>query len=488
MNTDLIPYLRNKGSGTEWVGDVPSHWAVRRLRNTCTMRVSNVDKHKRDGELPVRLCNYVDVYKNDRIRCQLSFMHATATRDEIERFGLQSGDVLITKDSEMWNDIGVPALVENTHEDLVCGYHLALLRPSPRHLNSTYLFLTLQAVSIQYQFHTAARGVTRYGLSHNAIKSVCLPVPPLSEQVAIVRFLKYADEQIRHYIRTKQELIGLLEEQKRAIINRAVTRGIDPTVRLKASGIEWLGDVPAHWTVRRLRNICFMKVSNVDKHKRDDEIQVRLCNYVDVYNNDRIHSDLNFMYATATRDEVERFRLRCGDVLITKDSETWNDIGVPALVENAHDDLLSGYHLALLRPFPRHLNSTYLFYALQSARVSYQFHVAANGVTRFGLSQNAIKSIWIPVPPMTDQVAIVSFLNRANADIDKATKSAQQEISLLAEYRTRLIADVVTGKFDVREAVVDTEENFDESGSTTAGDVRVHVTEDESADVLETET
>jgi type I restriction enzyme S subunit len=114
-----------------------------------------------------------------------------------------------------------------------------------------YLFRCLQSTCVAYQFHVEANGVTRYGLSHSAIKSTWLPLPSLPEQAAIVRFLDHADRRIRRYSRAKQRLIKLLEEQKLAIIHRAVTRGLDPNVRLKPSGVEWLGDVPEHWEVRR---------------------------------------------------------------------------------------------------------------------------------------------------------------------------------------------------------------------------------------------
>ena len=129
MIARLKPYPAMKGSGVPWLGSVPTSWSVRRLRNVTDMRVSNVDKHAHQDEEPVRLCNYVDVYKNDHIRPSMPFMRATETRDEIARFRLIKGDVLITKDSEAWNDIGVPALVLESADDLVSGYHLALLRP-----------------------------------------------------------------------------------------------------------------------------------------------------------------------------------------------------------------------------------------------------------------------------------------------------------------------------------------------------------------------
>ena len=127
----LKPYPHMKNSGSEWLGDVPEHWEVRRLRNLVQTRASNVDKHIREGEQAVRLCNYVDVYKHECIGHGIEFMRATATADEIARFKLATDDVLITKDSEDWTDIGVPAVVERAPDDVLCGYHLALLRPRP---------------------------------------------------------------------------------------------------------------------------------------------------------------------------------------------------------------------------------------------------------------------------------------------------------------------------------------------------------------------
>ena len=461
MISDVKSYSAYKPSGIPWLGDVPEHWEVRRLRTVAKMRVSNVDKHTKEDELPVRLCNYVDVYKNDRITSAMSFMSATASQEEIERFRLERDDVLITKDSEAWNDIGVPALVTEPANDLISGYHLALLRPF-KQIVGAYLAQSLQSKAVAYQFHVEAKGVTRYGLTHNGIQSVYLPLPPLAEQAAIVRYLDHADRCIQRYISAKQKLMILLEEEKQAIVNRAVTRGLDPNVRLKPSGVEWLGDVPEHWEVRRLRTVAKMRVSNVDKHTKEDELPVRLCNYVDVYKNDRITSAMSFMSATASQEEIERFRLERDDVLITKDSEAWNDIGVPALVTEPANDLISGYHLALLRPF-KQIVGAYLAQSLQSKAVAYQFHVEAKGVTRYGLTHNGIQSVYLPLPPLSEQVAIVEYLDKATTAIDTTIDRTRRQIELLQEYRTRLIADVVTGQLDVREEATNLSDKPDAS-------------------------
>jgi len=231
MISNLRPYPAYKDSGVPWLGQVPAHWEVRRLRYIVEMRVSNVDKHSMEGEEPVRLCNYVDVYKHERIRANMEFMKATASVEEIERFRLEQGDVLITKDSEAWDDIGVPALIESSAPDLISGYHLALLRPK-QVVEGAFLLRALQSPLVAYQFHVEAKGVTRYGLSHDAIKSTLVPLPPLPEQTAIVRFLDSMDRRMRRYIRAKQKLIKLLEEYKQVLIHQAVTGKID--VRLPA--------------------------------------------------------------------------------------------------------------------------------------------------------------------------------------------------------------------------------------------------------------
>ncbi len=254
MFTTRHHYPAYKPSGVPWLGDVPEHWDVRRLGTIAELRVSNVDKHTREDEIPVRLCNYVDVYKNDRITNSMPFMTATASKDEIKVFRLMRDDVLITKDSGAWDDIGVPALVAESAEDLLSGYHLALFRPFKEMLGA-YLSRTLQSKGVAHQFHVRANGVTRFGLTHVGIQSVRIPLPPFTEQAAIVRYLDHADRPIRRYVSTKRKLIALLEEEKQAIINQAVTRGLDPDVSLKASGVEWLVEVPAHWEMRRSKRL-----------------------------------------------------------------------------------------------------------------------------------------------------------------------------------------------------------------------------------------
>ena len=359
--THTYPLYRK--SGVEWLGEVPEHWEVKRLEHVAFYRTSSVDKKIEEDELPVRLCNYTDVYYGDRIRVsEGEFMNATASTSEVQRFRLLVGDILVTKDSEDWRDIAVPAIVDETADDFVCGYHLGIIRSGPG-IHPLFLYRALQSEAINRQLQVSASGVTRYGLSNAAVGDVVLPLPPIDEQRAIGAFLNRETERIDSLVAKMRLLIERLGEYRTALITRTVTdgllpeaarlAGVDPSPRLKPSGMEWLGEVPEHWEVKRLEHVAFYRTSNIDKKIEEDELPVRLCNYTDVYYGDRIRvSEGEFMNATASTSEVQRFRLLVGDILVTKDSEDWRDIAVPAIVDETADDFVCGYHLGVIRSGP----------------------------------------------------------------------------------------------------------------------------------------
>jgi len=169
----------------EWIGEMPSHWEALKLKNIAKANFSNVDKHTVEGEEPIRLCNYVDVYHNDYIHDELNLMHATAKSTEIDKFTLKSGDVIITKDSESWDDIAVPAYVPNKIPGVLCGYHLAQIRPDCKHTIGEYLFRSFCSRGINDQFRVAATGVTRYGLGKHGLDNGLFLTPPKEEQRSI---------------------------------------------------------------------------------------------------------------------------------------------------------------------------------------------------------------------------------------------------------------------------------------------------------------
>lgn len=440
----LRPYPEYKDSDVAWLGQVPRHWELRRLRTVAEMRVSSVDKHTNDGELKVQLCNYVDVYKNERITEQVRFMRASATAEEVARFRLELGDVLITKDSESWIDIGVPALVEHAMPDLVCGYHLALLRPYRSLMDSGYLLRAIQSPAIAFQFHVEANGVTRYGLSHSAIKSIWLPLPPIAEQSAITRFIDHADRIIRRFIRNKQQLIATLNAQKQAIIQQAVTRGLDPNVGLKPSGVAWLGDVPEHWDCVPIKRLLSRMDYGTSEQTSPDG-SIRILTMANIQKGEVIvpkSGGLNQLPADLL--------LQHQDLLFTRTNGNPDLVGKVGIFRGQLEDQISfASYLVRLRVRDEHnpqwlhmlLNSSAFWpFARSFALVNLQTNLNAS---RYGQFQ-------VPVPPLQEQIAIVEWVTKQIHSIEYLLIQTRDEITLMRDYRTRLIADVVTGKLDVR--------------------------------------
>ena len=442
MNFD--PYPTYKASGLPRLGDMPQHWEVRRLRTMVEMRVSNVDKHTKEEELPVRLCNYLDVYKNDRITQGLPFMAATATRDELENFRLNRNDVVITKDSETWDDIGVPALVTEPSEDLISGYHLAILRPR-EDVHGPYLFWALQSKPAAYQFHVEAKGVTRYGLSHNRIKSAILPVPPLSEQAAIVRFLDHADEQIQRYVASKERLIRLLEEERQALIHQAVTRGLDPSIRLKPSGVEWLGEIPEGWSLARIKSVARVRYG-LGQPPPEKDGGLPLIRATNVSRGHILEHDMLYVDPQEVPQNREAF-LSEGEIIVVRSGAYTAD---SAIIPPQYDGAVTGYDMVLK---PTEISPKFLAMALLTSYLrDDQLIINSTRAAQPHLNAEEIGNALVVLPPKEEQTNIAMYLDDRTESLDTAVAQAHRQIVLTNEYRTRLIADVVTGKIDVRNA------------------------------------
>jgi type I restriction enzyme S subunit len=222
--------------------------------------------------------------------------------------------------------------------------------------------------------------------------------------------------------------------------------------------------LPTEWTYCRLDDVADVLFSNVDKHTLEDEVPVRLCNYVDVYKNEFITADIEFMEATADHREVSKFQILKGDVLATKDSEESNDIAVPALVAEELPGVICGYHLALIRPRSNRITGEFIAWLHRSKQFRAQYEAKAVGVTRFGLSQYDFRSALISVPPVPEQIKINRYLHHSCAAIDAVAALSSpkddarqlkgilnQQMRTLRAYRNSLIHECVTGKRRITE-------------------------------------
>jgi type I restriction enzyme S subunit len=432
-------YVRYRPSGVTWLGSVPEHWHVKRLRTAASYWVSNVDKIPDEDEKSVRLCNYTDVYNHEHIRADMDFMEATATSDEIRRFGLRVGDVLITKDSEEWSDIAVPALVVTTASDFVCGYHLAIVRPEPPKLFGPFLLRAFQSSAVNQQFQVAANGVTRYGLSKSAIGQAWLPLPPLPEQRAIADFLDAQTATLASLVAKRQALVERLREKRASLISQVVTRGLPPEAaravglnpypKMKPSGTGWLGDVPEHWGVKPLRYIF----QNLD-HRR-----------VPLAGEDRAAMSKTYPYygASGVIDHVEDYLFDDTLLLVAEDGANLLSRSSP-LAFLASGQFWVNNHAHVLKPLSGDIR--YWVSLLQT----FDYNPLVTGAAQPKLTGERLGGIRLPAPPSREQIAIAQYLDRETERIDEMVAKAEASIERLHEYRAALITAAVTGEIDVR--------------------------------------
>ena len=309
-------------------GTIPEGWRLVRLGDVAEVAFSGVDKRTIEGEVPVKLCNYTDVFYNRRIQASMDFMPATSTQSELKRWALKQGDVLFTKDSETADEIGIPAFVADDLTDVLCGYHLGLARPSQATVNGSFLARILASRESAQEFGRIANGITRFGLTLDATRNLPILLPPLPEQRHIAAVLDSIDDAIEG----TETVIAATGQLRDSLLHQLLTRGV-PGWHTKWKEAPGLGTIPADWGVVRLGEVAEVAFSSVDKKTVEGELPVRLCNYTDVFYNRRIRPEMDFMAATANPVERKRWYLKRGDVLFTKDSETPDEIGIPAFVE-----------------------------------------------------------------------------------------------------------------------------------------------------------
>ena len=425
-----------------WIDTLPTQWQAKPLRAVAAYVISNVDKISAEDEIPVRLCNYSEVYNNEFITLDLDFMQGTASREEIVKFGLKAGDVIITKDSESWDDIGVPALIRQAASDLVCGYHLALLRPHEKQIDSAFLLRCLQAKPVRVQLELAANGVTRFGLPKSDIGSMKLPIPPLVHQKAITRYLDREMARLDAFIAVKERLLDLLAEKRRALITQAVTRGLDPKVSLRDSGIPWLGKIPAHWEIKR------GKWFFIERDERSIEGEEALLSL-------RMERGLvphNEVSEKRTRPEelVGYKRTSPGELVINRMRAA---IGLVAVT--SQEGVVSPDY-AVFIPV-RSVCMDYYLYLFTTQLLGAAFRSASTGMGTgtsgfLRLYSESFLALWFPFPPTNEQKSIVEFIIREIGKLDATSTTTKRTIALIRERRAALIAAAVTGKIEITSA------------------------------------
>lgn len=416
-------------------------WPMKALRRLVTIRSSNVDKIMEEGEEIVRLCNYVDVYYNDRITGDIEFSEGSAKPQEIKKFGLRTGDVVITKDSETPDDIAVPALVDPSAEGIVCGYHLAILRPYPSEIIGPFLFWSLKAKPTCEAFGLAAQGVTRYGLTLNGIGSVNVPVPGIATQKAIAAFLDRETARIDKLIAKKERQVELLHKRAKQAVAELVTGATVEGMATVETGLDHIPRIPAHWSLLRAGHL-FHEVAEPNT----DDLPVLSVSIHTGISDRQLDDEERDRKVNLIEDRSSYKCVRPGYLAYNMMRAWQGAVGVSTV-----DGAVSPAYV-VAKP-TRDLHSLYYQFLLRTPPFIEQMRQGSKGITDFRLRLywEQFRLIMLPVPPLEEQRRIAAEAERELAHADEVAARIVRSVALLREHRAALITAAVAGQIDIPE-------------------------------------
>jgi type I restriction enzyme, S subunit len=423
---------------------LPGSWRYSPLKRIADLRFSSVDKHTLPDEEPVRLCNYLDVYKNEHITASMDFMVASATPSERERFALQIGDVMLTKDSEEPLDIAIPACVVEELSGVLCGYHLALARPHRGVMEGRFLQRALQATGIRDQFYSKAVGVTRFAIGLDDVGNSLVPLPPPDVQRRIASFLDGKTAAIDVLIKKKERFVELLHEERQTLITQAVTKGLDLRVPVQESAIPSIGSFPRHWRLLRLKHLS-PRISGRLVYQPAQYFSIEGVPFL--MGNNITERGIVWDAVKRIPEEVNRrfaqHCLKAGDVVTVRVGAP----GVTCVVPREAHGLNCGSLMIIRRSDA--FDSTWLAYVMNSPVVRTQIALVQYGAAQEQINITDAVNFVLPTPPLEEQVAIARWLDRQTSAADRISDTVSSQIETLREYRGTLISAAVSGQIDL---------------------------------------
>ena len=436
MIVNLKPYPDMNDSNVEWLGELPKHWEV--VPNRALFDEVRERNHPEAAMLSVTISK--GVVRQYSLLAEGSKKDSSNPDKSAYKF-VRPGDIVYNKMRAWQGAFGV-----SDHSGIISPAYVV---ERPRKGLGRYFHYLLRTPAFAKEAERWSYGITSdmWSLRPEHFKMIYGCFPPLSEQASIVHFLDHIDIQVRRYICAKRKLIELLEEQKRAIVQEAVIRGLDPTVGLKHSGVEWLGDVPEHWNLRPIKHWVTINADVLPETTDPNHVFL----YIDIgsVGTGILVEKPQQMHFSNAPSRARRIA-HTGDTLV---STVRTYLKAIYFVDGDidQDELICSTGFAVLTPRVGTVPK-FVSYLFQSNALTDRIMADSLGIAYPAIAERHLGSFIVAVPTLTEQMAIVSFLDRQTADLDAMIMSIRQEISLLGEYRTRLIADVVTGKRDVRAA------------------------------------
>jgi type I restriction enzyme, S subunit len=429
-----------------------SDWSSVKLADVADIRVSNVDKKSYPSEKSVRLCNYMDVYSHRQITNSLQFMEATANDAQIAKFKVELGDVLITKDSETPFDIGIPSVVTQSVENLVCGYHLALIKPKFNLVDPVFLSKVLASNKCAIYFSRYAAGSTRYGLSNGAIANISVNLPSLRKQQKIATILTTIDTAIEK----TEALIEKHQKIKSGLMHDLFTRGVLPNGQLRPSFEQApelyqetvLGWIPKEWTCNKLRKV----LNESEGYLQTGPFGSQLHSYeytsegVPVVMPQDINDGLvGTEYIARIPEEractLAKHRLQFGDIIIARRG----DLTRAAAITAVEQGWVCGTGCFLLRLGRSRLNHFFFAHLYMHDMIQRQIIGTCVGTTMPSLNNYVMGNLYFPCPPLDEQFESTKRIDYLERKLT-ALISGKAKLSL---QKLGLMQDLLTGKVPV---------------------------------------
>ena len=437
------PYPAYKDSGVEWIGRLPEHWDISKIARLGPLAKANGGSKQDNVDSGVPCIRYGDLYTTHEY-----FIRGSRSYIGLDKLGeytpIRYGDALFAASGETFEDIGRSA-VNLLREEACCGGDVIVFRLTTN-LDPLFLGYALDSMSSKAQKALMGKGYTVVHIYADQLRELIVALPPATEQEAIGTALNCETARIDALIAKKTRFIELLKEKRSALITHAVTKGLDPNVKMKDSGVEWIGEVPEHWGVPPVK-ICY-------EARLGKMLQPNAVTQADIlvpYHRaqtvqwERI-DDLAVDRMWASRADIERFSVDIGDLLICEGGDVCRAAIVRALVGQ---NLIFQNSLHRVRPKGRH-GVEWVLRLMQHLRSSGWIDVLCNKNTIVHFTSEKLGALACPLPPASEQSAIVAFLDRETARIDALVGKTQRSIDLLKERRSAFITAAVTGQIDLR--------------------------------------
>ncbi len=457
MNNPFQKYPHYKPSGVQWLGDIPEHWEVKRFRNVFNLGKGLTITKENLKDEGILCVNYGEIHSKYAfvLKPEVHKLKCVDT-DYLKKSSnslLNNGDFVFADTSEDIEGSGNFTHLESS-ESVFAGYHTIIARPIPN-LLSKFLAYEFDSLSFRSQIKSKVKGVKVYSITQSILNELVIWLPPLPEQTAIAQFLDRKTAQIEVAIAQKQRMIELLKERRQILIHQAVTRGLNPDVPMKDSGVDggdlrWIGKIPAHWAISKLG----FYTTSIQTGPFGSQLHSHdyIENGVPVINPSHIIGGEIIPDNTQTinplkHQELKHHTLNVGDIIFGRRGE----MGRCAMVRPDDKVMICGTGSIKLSLDKSRIYPEYLNHYLKIGVVKDWFSLNSVGSTMENLNSSILSTVPILIPSITEQIIISKHIETATQKIDKAIGLKEQEIEKLKEYKASLINSVVTGKVKVTE-------------------------------------